>query len=177
MGIQSGSHEIGPSNGSLKIHTKREGAASKAGHDLVLDAKSWSGTVEVGDNTSIELSVDPNSIEVESGTGGAKPLGDKEKADIKKGMSDKVLGSSEITFKSTEASLDDGSGSAKGDLSIAGSSDTVNVPLQVGDDGTVKASVKLNQSNFGIKQFKALMGALKVSDEVEVEIEAKLPTG
>ena len=177
MGIQSGSHEIGPSNGSLKIKTKREGAAAKAGHDLVLDAKSWSGTVEVGDNTSIELSVDSSSIEIESGSGGAKPLTDKDKADIKKSRDDKVLGGSDITFKSTEASLDGGSGSAKGDLSIAGSSDTVNVPLQVGDDGTVKASVKLNQSNFGIKQFKALMGALKVSDAVEVEIEAKLPTG
>jgi len=177
MGIQSGSHEIGPSNGSLKIKTKREGAASKAGHDLVLEAKSWSGTVEVGDNTSIELSVDPSSIEVESGTGGAKPLTDKDEADIKKGMSDKVLGSSEITFKSTEASLDDGSGSAKGDLSIAGSSDSVNIPLKVADDGTVSGSTTLSQSNFGIKQFKALMGALKVSDAVEVEIEAKLPTG
>jgi len=176
MGIQSGSHEIGPSNGSLKIKTKREGAAAKAGHDLVLDAKSWSGTVEVGDNTSIELSVDSSSIEIESGSGGAKPLTDKDKADIKKSMDDKVLGGSDITFKSTEASLDGGSGSAKGDLSIAGSSDTVNVPLNVGDDGTVKASITLSQSDFGIKQFKALMGALKVSDAVEVEIEAKLPT-
>ena len=177
MGIQSGSHEIGPSNGSLKIKTKREGAAAKAGHDLVLDAKSWSGTVEVGDNTSIELSVDSSSIEIESGSGGAKPLTDKDKADIKKSMDDKVLGGSDITFKSTEASLDGGSGSAKGDLSIAGSSDTVNVPLNVGDDGTVKASITLSQSDFGIKQFKALMGALKVSDAVQVEIEAKLPTG
>ena len=177
MGIQSGSHEIGPSNGSLKIKTKREGAAAKAGHDLVLDAKSWSGTVEVGDNTSIELSVDSSSIEIESGSGGAKPLTDKDKADIKKSMDDKVLGGSDISFKSTEASLDGGSGSAKGDLSIAGSSDTVNVPLNVGDDGTVKASITLSQSDFGIKQFKALMGALKVSDAVEVEIEAKLPTG
>lgn len=177
MGIQSGSHEIGPSNGSLKIKTKREGAASKAGHDLVLEAKSWSGTVEVGDNTSIELSVDPSSIEVESGTGGAKPLTDKDKADIKKGMSDKVLGSSQITFKSSEASLDGGSGSAKGELSVAGSSDTVEVPLKVADDGTVSGSTTLSQSSFGIKQFKALMGALKVSDAVEVEIEAKLPTG
>ena len=176
MGTQSGSHEIGPSNGSLKIKTTREGAAAKAGHDLVLDAKSWSGTVEVGDSPSIELSVDPNGIEVESGTGGAKPLGDDEKADINKSITGKVLGTSEITFKSTEVSLDDGSGTATGELSIAGSSDTVNVPLDVGDDGTVSASISLKQSDFGIKQFKALMGALKVGDQVEVEIDAKLPT-
>ena len=161
----------------MKINTGREGAAGKMGHDLVLVATSWSGTVEVGDNTSIELNVDPSGIKVESGSGGAKPLSDKDKADIEKSTTGKVLGSSQITFKSTEASLDGGSGSAKGDLSIAGSSDSVNVPLQVGDDGTVKGSIALSQSSFGIKQFKAMMGALKVSDQVKVEIEAKLPTG
>lgn len=176
MGIQSGSHEIGPRNGSLKIKTKREGAAGKMGHDLVLDAKSWGGTVQVGGDASIELHADPSSIEVESGSGGAKPLSDKDKADINKSITDKVLGSSQITFQSSEASLDGGSGSAKGDLNIAGSSDSVNVPLDIGDDGTVKASITLNQSNFGIKQFKAMMGALKVSDAVVVEIEATLPT-
>jgi len=177
MGIQAGSHDIGPSNGSLKIKTKREGAAGKLGHDLVLDAKSWGGTVEVGDNASIELHADPSSIEVESGSGGAKPLSDKDKGDIKKSITDKVLGSSQITFQSTDASLDGGSGSATGNLSIAGKSDTVDVPLDVADDGTVKASITISQSNFGIKQFKAMMGALKVSDAVQVEVEAKLPTG
>ena len=66
---------------------------------------------------------------MESGTGGAKPLGDKDKADIKKSIGGKVLGSSQITFKSSEVT-DSG---AKGDLSIAGKSDSVNVPLNVSD--------------------------------------------
>jgi polyisoprenoid-binding protein YceI len=177
MAIQAGTHQIGPSNGSLKIKTGREGAAAKAGHDLVLEAKTWEGTVEIGDNSSVTLSVDPGSIEVESGSGGAKPLGDKDKKDIKKSMNEKVLGSSQITFKSSEVDASNGSMNVRGDLSVAGSSDSINVPLQVGDDGTVRGSIKLSQSQFGIKQFKALMGALKVSDQVEVQIEAKLPTG
>jgi polyisoprenoid-binding protein YceI len=177
MGIQAGTHDIGPSNGSIKINTKREGAAAKVGHDLVLDAKSWSGTVEAGDNASIELTVDPSGIEVESGQGGAKPLSDKDKGDIKKSITGKVLGSSQITFKSTEASFSNGSGTAKGDLSVAGQSDSVNIPLTVSDDGTVTGSITLSQSTFGIKQFKALMGALKVADSVEIQIEAKLPAG
>jgi polyisoprenoid-binding protein YceI len=177
MSLQAGTHQIGPSNGSLKIKTGREGAAAKAGHDLVLEAKTWDGTVEIGDNASVTLNVDPGSIEVESGSGGAKPLGDKDKGDIKKSMKDKILGSSQITFKSSEVQADNGSMNVRGDLSIAGGSDSINVPLTVGDDGTVRGSVKLSQSAFGIKQFKALMGALKVSDQVEVQIEAKLPTG
>jgi len=176
MSIQAGTHKIGPSNGSLKIKTGKEGAAAKMGHDLVLNVGSWEGTVDVGDSTSVELSADPKSVEVESGSGGAKPLGDKDKADIKKSIDNKVLGSSQITFKSSEASVDGGKLNVKGDLSIAGQSDSVSVPCTIGDDGTVSGSLTFNQSNFGIKQFSAMMGALKVKDSVTVDIEAKLPT-
>ena len=176
MSLQAGTHTIGPSNGSVKIKTGREGAAAKAGHDLVLEATSWNGTVEIGDTASVKLSVDPGGIQVLSGTGGAKPLTDKDKGDIKKSMMDKILGSSSISFQSSDVKLDNGSMTVSGNLSLAGSSNPVTIPLQVGADGTVRGSVKLSQSRYGIKQFKALMGALKVSDEVEVELEAKLPT-
>jgi len=177
MSIQSGTHNIGPSNGSLKIHTGREGAMAKMGHDLVLEITDWSGTVDVGDSSSVELTASPGSIEVREGSGGAKALSDKDKADIKKSATNKVLGSSPITFKSSEASLDGSTLDVRGDLSINGKSDAVNVPCTVGDDGTVKGSLRFNQSNFAIKQFSAMMGALKVKDSVEVVIEAKLPTG
>jgi len=177
MAIQAGSHSIGPSNGTVKIKTGREGAAAKAGHDLVLEATSWDGTVDIGDNPSVTLNVDPGSIEVVSGTGGAKALSDKDKGDIKKSMSGKVLGSSKISFASKDVKVDNGSMNVSGDLTVAGSSNSINVPLTVGDDGTVRGPIRLSQSDFGIKQFKALMGALKVSDAVEVELEAQLPTG
>ena len=169
MSIPEGTHSIGPSNGSLKVKTGREGAAAKAGHDLVLGVNSWDATIEGGASPSITLTADPASMEVIQGTGGAKPLGDKDKADIKKSIKDKVLGSSEISFQSTEVS----DSTAKGDLSIAGTSSSVDVPLNV-DGDTISGSIALSQSDFGIKQFKALMGALKVSDEVTVEFEGRL---
>jgi hypothetical protein len=177
MSIQPGTHKIGPENGSVTIKTGREGAAAKAGHDLVLEATSWDGTLEIGDSPSVTLNVDPGGIEVREGSGGAKPLGDKDKADIKKSMKDKILGSSQISFESSDVKVDNSSMNVSGNLSVAGSSNSINVPLTVGDDGTVSGSVTLSQSDYGIKQFKALMGALKVSDSVEVRIEAKLPTG
>ncbi len=160
----------------MKIKTGREGAAAKAGHNLVLEATSWDGTVEIGDNPSVKLSVDPGSIEVREGSGGAKPLTDDDKADIVKSTKEKVLGSSQISFESSDVKIDNGSMNVSGNLSVAGGSDSITVPLTVGDDGTVSGSVQLSQSKFGIKQFKALMGALKVTDTVEVELEAKLPT-
>ncbi len=177
MSLQAGTHTIGPQNGSLTIKTGREGAAAKAGHDLVLEATSWDGTVQIGDSTSVQLSVDPASIEVRSGTGGAKALSDKDRRDIKKNMKDKVLGTTPIRFQSTNVSVSDGSMNVGGDVSIAGANQPITVPLSVAPDGTVSGSITLSQSDFGIKQYKALMGALKVADPVEVQIEARLPAG
>ena len=169
MPIPEGSHTIGPSNGSLKVKTGREGAAAKAGHNLVLGVNSWEATVEGGDSPSINLTADPSSIEVISGEGGAKPLQDKDKDDIKKSIDKKVLGSSQISFTSDEVT----DSQAKGDLSIAGSSSQVAVPLTV-DGEKISGSITLSQKDFGIKQFSALMGALKVKDEVTVEFEGSL---
>ncbi|MEJ7825841.1 MAG: YceI family protein [Solirubrobacteraceae bacterium] len=175
MPIEAGTHTIGPSNGSLKIKTGREGAAAKMGHDLVLGVGSWEATVEGGDSPSISLTADPGSIEVLDGTGGAKPLSDKDKTDIKKSIAGKVLGSSQITFSSS-AIEDNGSNmTAKGDLGIAGKSTPVTVPLSA-SGGKLSGSVKLSQSDFSIKQFSAMMGALKVKDSVEVVIEGQVPT-
>lgn len=175
MPIETGTHKIGPSNGSLRIKTGKEGAAAKMGHDLVLGVGSWEATVQGGDSPSISFTADPGSVEVIEGSGGAKPLSDKDKGDIKKSIMNKVLGSSQITF--TSSSVEDNGGQivAKGDLSIAGKSSSVNVPLTV-NGGSVSGSVRLNQDDFGIKQFSAMMGALKVAKQVEVVIEGQVPT-
>jgi hypothetical protein len=169
MSIPEGTHNIGPSNGSLKVKTGKEGAAAKMGHDLVIGVNSWEATIEGGDSPSIKLTADPGSLEVIEGSGGAKPLGDKDKADIKKSIGGKVLGSSQISFTSSEVT----DGSASGDLSIAGKSSSVSVPLNVSGD-TISGSLTLSQKDFGIKQFSAMMGALKVKDQVTVESEGKL---
>src|ERR1044072_1639764 len=126
--IPAGTHQIGPSNGSLTVKTGKEGAAAKMGHDLVIGVNSWEATVEGGDSPSITLTADPGSLEVIEGSGGAKPLSDKDKGDIKKSIDGKVLGSSQITFTSSSAEA----GRAEGDLSLAGKSSSVRVPPQGG---------------------------------------------
>jgi len=169
MSIPEGTHTIGPRNGSLKVKTGKEGAAAKMGHNLTLVVNSWEATVEGGDSPSIKLTADPSSVEVESGEGGAKPLGDKDKKDIKKTIDGKVLGSSQITFTSSEVT----DSQAKGDLSIAGKSSDVTIPISVSGD-KISGSTTLNQSDFGVKPFSTMMGALKVKDQVTVEFEGTL---
>ena len=46
--------------------------------------------------------------------------------------------------------------------------------LQVGDDGTLEGSAVVKQSNWGIKPYSALFGALRVADKVEVAIDTGL---
>jgi hypothetical protein len=44
-----------------------------------------------------------------------------------------------------------------------------------GDEMVLEASVRILQSQFGIKPYSGMMGALKVADEVEIRAEARIP--
>jgi hypothetical protein len=46
----------------------------------------------------------------------------------------------------------------------------VTFDLAVGEDGAVTGNATVTQSAFGMKPYSALFGALKVADDVRVEI-------
>ncbi len=46
--------------------------------------------------------------------------------------------------------------------------------LTVGEDGLLSATAVVTQSDWGMKPYSALFGALKVADEVEVSLEGRL---
>ena len=106
-----GTHRFGPNNASLQVRTYREGVASKAGHDLIIDVTRWDATVEVADEphgSTIELNADPRSLEVREGLRGVKPLTDKDRVEIRKNIDAKVLGERPIRFRSSDVRLLDG---------------------------------------------------------------------
>lgn len=184
MTIKSGSHSIGPENGKVTVSTYVGGMGSKAGHDLVLEATRWSGTVNVdADNpsaTSIEVSIDPRSLEILQATGGIKPLSDKDRSEIAQN-SDKTLNTGkypQITFKSTAVSGSAPSIQLKGNLTVSGSSRPVTLDVKV-QDGASETSLtgrtRLSHSDFGIKPYSK-MGVLKIKDDVDVEVSVSLPS-
>jgi len=61
-----------------------------------------------------------------------------------------------------------------GELTVAGTTQPVDADLTL-DDSRARATLTVVQSNWGIKPFKAFMGALKVRDAVDVVIEVPLP--
>jgi len=176
MAIQPGAHKFGPDNATLRVKTGRSGAAAKAGHDLVIEVTSWEATLDVGDSPSIELSADPTSLKVVEGKGGMQALDDDGKTDILKSIDKDVLKKKAITFHSTSVEQSDGALAVKGDLELVGKTAPVDFNLTVGDDGALSGSAKVTQSNWGMKPYSALFGALKVNDEVEVVLDGKVPT-
>lgn len=184
MTIKSGSHSIGPENGKLTISTYVGGMGAKAGHDLLLEATKWSGTVNIdADNpatTSVQVTVDPRSLEILQATGGVKALSDKDRGEIA-ANSDKTLNTGkhgEITFRSTGVSGTAPRLTLNGDLTIAGNTRPVSLDISVQDSaGETRFIGKstLVQSEFGVKPYSK-MGVLKVKDPVDFQIELALPS-
>ena len=170
--------ELGPTNASMTVHTGREGMAAKAGHDLIIDVQQWSGTL---DASGLKATIDAGSLTVRDGLGGLKALTDNDKADIKKTLEEKILQTRQnpqITFES--GPIADPAASTwhlDGRLTLLGATNPVQVPVNVerGDAETkLSASVPIVQTQFGIKPYKGMMGALKVADTVEIRVEARV---
>jgi polyisoprenoid-binding protein YceI len=178
MPIGPGAYSLGPDNAKLLIHTGRRGGASKAGHDLLIEVTSWSATIEAGDDpegTRVSLTADSSSLRVLDGKGGLMPLGDDDKDNIRQTIDDEVLRRTAIEFRSTAArgAGDDGL-AVDGELELFGKSAPVSFTLRSGGDGRLTGSAVVRQSDWGIKPYSALFGALKVADEVRVEVDARL---
>jgi len=181
MGLSAGTRELGPDTASLVVKTYREGMAAKVGHDLIFDVGQWQAVLEVADGqsqSSLELSADSRSLHPREGVGGVKPLSDKDRDEIRKNIDEKVLGGEPISFRSSavEDAGDGGSLSVRGELTMNGQSGPATFELSVGADGHVTGTAELVQSEWGIKPYKGLMGALKVRDSLEVVFEGTLPT-
>ncbi len=173
MPLPPGSHTFGPDNASLSIRTKRTGAAAKAGHNLHFHVTDWDATLTVGDDpsaASIELRADGASLKVIDGEGGMQALDDDNKADIEKTIDDEVLRGQTVTFRSAQATPNGDGLTADGELTLNGVTHPLAVTVATATDGRVRATATVRQSDWGMKPYSTLFGALKVVDEIEVEL-------
>ena len=179
MTPEPGTYSLGPSTGVLAIRTTRQGAASKAGHDLRIEVGSWEAEVKLGDSpeqSAMTLAADSRSVRVIEGTGGIKSLTESDKEDIHKTIHKEVLKGTAIEFCSTEirGASRGGTWTVTGQLDLNGKQAPVTFDLALADDGRITGSAIVKQTDFGMKPYSALFGALKVADEVTIGIDAKL---
>ena len=97
-----------------------------------------------------------------------KALGDDDKANIHQTIDDEVLKRGDIAFRST--SID--GGRVQGDLTIGGKTRPIAFDLDAAD-GAVAATITVTQSDFGMKPYSALFGALKVHDDVVISLQSR----
>jgi hypothetical protein len=166
-------YQLGPDDGTLSVRTGRTGTVAKAGHDLLMHVTRWRGTLATGDEPSVTLDADATSLKVREGSGGMMALGDDDLANIEQTIDDDVLKRQDIAFRSTRVEETADGLSVTGDLTVRGTTRPIAFDLVVAD-GRVRGSALVKQTDWGMKPYTALFGALKVADEVRVEIDAVL---
>jgi polyisoprenoid-binding protein YceI len=168
-------YRLGPDDGTLSVRTQRTGAAAKAGHNLLIHVTAWEATIVLGDDTSVALDADGSSLRVQEGSGGIQALQDEDKENIRQTIDDEVLHGQAIAFRSTEVKPGGAGLRVDGELSLNGETRPLGFDLALTADGRLEARAVVKQSDWGMKPYTGLFGALKVVDEVEVAIEATLP--
>jgi polyisoprenoid-binding protein YceI len=168
-------YSLGPDDGTLSVRTQRTGAAAMAGHNLLIHVTAWEATIALGDDTSVALDADGSSLRVQEGSGGMQALQDEDMENIRQTIDAEVLHGQTLAFRSTEVKPGGAGLRVEGELTLNGETRPLGFDLAITADGRLDASAVVKQSDWGMKPYSGLFGALKVVDEVEVRIEATLP--
>ena len=177
----TGRFRLGPPSTRLFVKTSRTGLGARAGHDLTIEATRWSGSVSVpGHDTadaSVRVEVDAGSFTVREGAGGFMPLSDSDRTEIEETIRHKILFPDRypaMTFESTSIRETGDELEIDGDLTIMGVTRPLTARARVGGEGTVRGRAAVAQTDWGIKPYSAFFGALRLADEVAVEIDGTL---
>ena len=191
----TGTYELRPGSGRVLVKTGRAGLAARAGHDLTLEIIRWSARVTVPDAEGGGLSattetaeLDLGSLAVREGTGGAKPLTDRDRRDIQ-GTAGKILGEgAKATFTSSRVIPSSGApaggtpagGAIEGMLTMRGTSRPLRLQVVSPAPGQYRGTATVKQTDFGILPYSGFFGTLKLKDEIGVEFEVtikEIPNG
>jgi hypothetical protein len=187
---------LGPESGRVLLKTGRAGLAARAGHDLTIEITRWSARVTLpapgpagAAAAEITAELDLGSLAVRAGTGGAKPLTDKDRRDIVS-TARKILGQGAARFTSTRVVTSGtasgrpssgrpsagtpSSGAIEGTLTLGGRSAPVRLQVTSPGPGRYRGGATIKQTDFGITPYTGFFGALKLRDEIGVEIDADL---
>jgi polyisoprenoid-binding protein YceI len=176
---------LGTDQGRILLHTFRDGLAASAGHDLTIEVTRWSGELTVNDDLSpadLTARLDLNSLTVREGTGGLKPLTDRDRREIavtaRKTLA--VDRHPEATFAATkfESGADDGGaddgGTITGTLTVAGAARPLTLQVSSAGPDQYRVTTSIVQSAYGIKPYTGFFGTLRVRDAVEVDVNVDL---
>jgi polyisoprenoid-binding protein YceI len=179
MASEGQHHVVGPDRGQLTLRTSRAGLAASAGHDLTIEIAAWSGDIMIADDpkdSSVMIRAEIGSLRVVEGRGGVKPLSDRDKREIA-GNARKILdtdGHPEILFTSNNVEVHGGGGTITGTLRMLEQNRPLVLTITDLGNGRYRAEGDVIQTEYGIKPYSGLFGALKLADKVGVVAELDL---
>lgn len=171
------------SNGDILVYVQVQSGTllSSFGHNLKIRVGTF--TVEADlEAEHIETHVDASSLKpVDSIDWKSRQetgdLSDGNRRDIKQNIDQDVLHAEKypkITFESSSIEGTGGEWKLTGDLTLCGEQKTITFDVEKSDH-RVRGEVVIDQTEFGIEPYSALLGSLKVAPEVIVEVDAPLP--
>jgi polyisoprenoid-binding protein YceI len=168
------------SNGDLLLCTGVAGPAAAVGHRLTLAMRNWHVTTRWNGAQLVgaALIVEVGSLDVVRGEGGVTPLSGPEKILVRRNAL-RSLDAKRHTRITFEANAIDETGDGyrlTGTLTILATSREQAVVVRTDDQGTnwwLSSETTVRQSDFGIKPYSQMLGALKVADDVVVSFTAK----
>ena len=190
----SASFKVDPAQSSLVVQLFKDGVAARLGHDHVVHASVFSGTVAYDprnpEASAIRVAVEVGSLIADDpgtrrkfGLAGEPSASDR--AEIDKAMkAEGQLAAARfpsMTFTSSAiATQPDGRFLVTGRLTIRGVTNELTFPAQMSVEGAQlrgRAQLKFKQSSFGYPPYSALLGAIKNKDEVilHIDLVAKAP--
>lgn len=175
----TGTFRLGPDSGRVLLRTGRAGLAARAGHDLTIEITRWSATVTVpgvgsgAAEPELAAELDLGSLAVLEGSGGAKPLSDKDRRDILNTAA-RILGRGPATFASTGVTPEGSGGVIEGTLTLHGNPRPLRLQVESTGPGQYRGTATVRQTDHGITPYSGFFGALKLKDEVEIEVAADL---
>lgn len=169
------SFRLAPPVAVCRVLSYREGLLSRLGHDLELDVTRFE--IEVDERArAVVARFDPGSLRVlramRDGQELPDALSDADRATIEQHARGDVLDAGhypEIRFTSSAVADAGGGWDVAGTLALHGVERQIIVQVRP-EGGRMVASVPLDQDDFGIRPFSALLGALKVKPDVTVRL-------
>lgn len=159
--------------GQIRVLTFKDGLLSKVAHDLSLSLERFDVQSD-GKRVQAAMQLESLTVEGVMRKGVLDPHGvsDADRQDIVANIQHKVLHTDDdpTASFSGEAAPVAGGYRVSGSLTLAGKSRDLSFDVQEAS-GCWRGELELQPSLWGIKPFKALMGAIKLQDRVVVRVE------
>ncbi len=183
MSLKAGSYCLDTNSGNLYVYTFKEGLLSKLAHDLLIDITNFKVNLDVPEagftSGSLELEIQANSLKVICALKDGErtdALKEKDIADIEKDMGGKVLHPDKYptaNFRSKAIQEKDGGYKINGDLNLHGVTKSIDFDIDTNGEN-LKGMISLLQKDYGIKPFKAMLGTLKIKNEINIGFDLSL---